>query len=73
MATSSLATQRVATAIDDEFMVQIDWLLSVRGCQNRAGAIRDLARAGLALAAAETAPEHDKAGALVCAYDRTRR
>jgi len=65
--------QRVTITIDDALMAELDRLIAVRGYQNRSEAIRDLARAGLQQAAAETAPERDCVGALVYVYDHATR
>jgi CopG family nickel-responsive transcriptional regulator len=65
--------QRVTITIDDALMAELDQLIAVRGYQNRSEAIRDLARDGLRLASAETAPERDCVAALVYVYDHATR
>ncbi|HUI18461.1 MAG TPA: nickel-responsive transcriptional regulator NikR [Alphaproteobacteria bacterium] len=65
--------QRVTITIDEALMAELDRLIAVRGYQNRSEAIRDLARAGLQQASAETAPERDCVAALVYVYDHATR
>lgn len=65
--------QRVTITIDDGLMADIDRLIAVRGYQNRSEAFRDLARAGLQQAAAETEPRQPCVAALVYTFDHARR
>ncbi len=65
--------QRVTITIDDALMAELDRLIAVRGYQNRSEAIRDLARAGLQQASAETTPERHCVAALVYVYDHATR
>ena len=65
--------QRVTITVDDELMSELDGLIARRGYQNRSEAIRDLARAGLRLAATETSPVQACVGALVYVYDHDTR
>ncbi len=65
--------QRITITVDDELMIELDRLISLRGYQNRSEAVRDLARAGLRMAAAEAAPEGDCVAALVYLYDHAKR
>jgi len=65
--------QRVTITIDEALMIELDRLITVRGYQNRSEAIRDLARAGLQQAAAETMQDQDCVAALVYVYDHARR
>jgi len=43
--------QRATITLDDEFVTELDRMISLRGYQNRSEAIRDLARAGMRQAA----------------------
>ena len=65
--------QRVTVTLDDALMAAIDRLMTARGTANRSEAIRDLARAGLQAAVAETEPNRPCVAALVYTYDHTRR
>ena len=60
--------------IDDELMVELDRIIEARGYQNRSEAIRDMARAGIRQAAAESLEKHsDCVAALVYVYDHNAR
>jgi CopG family nickel-responsive transcriptional regulator len=65
--------QRVTITLDDDLMVELDRLIALRGYQNRSEAIRDLARAGLRQAAAESGGASDCVAALVYVYDHHSR
>ncbi len=65
--------QRVTITIDDALMAELDRLIAARGYQNRSEAIRDLARAGAQLAAAEIVPDQPCVAALVYVYDHATR
>ncbi len=65
--------QRVTITVDDDLMAELDALIAARGYQNRSEAIRDLARAGLRQATAESAPAQDCVAALVYVYDHATR
>ncbi|MBM3528436.1 MAG: nickel-responsive transcriptional regulator NikR [Alphaproteobacteria bacterium] len=65
--------QRVTVTLDDDLMHDLDRIIAARGYQNRSEAIRDLARAGLQQAAAETAPARRCVAALVYVYDHHAR
>src|SRR5262249_34022374 len=64
--------QRVTISIDDELLAAVDAIVATRGYQNRSEAVRDLARAGMAVR-----PEADGAregvAALVYVYDHEAR
>ena len=65
--------QRVTITIDDELMRELDRIIAAQGYQNRSEAIRDLARAGLRQAAAESGGASDCVAALVYVYDHNAR
>jgi CopG family transcriptional regulator, nickel-responsive regulator len=65
--------QRVTVTLDDELMGILDRVMAERGYQNRSEAIRDLARAGLGLAAEERHAPRDCVAALVYVYDHEAR
>jgi len=65
--------QRVTITLDDDLMADLDRIIAVRGYQNRSEAIRDLARSGLAKAAAEVAGTRNCVAALVYVYDHHAR
>ncbi|MEO8715040.1 MAG: nickel-responsive transcriptional regulator NikR [Acetobacteraceae bacterium] len=65
--------QRITITIDDDLMAELDELIAARGYQNRSEAIRDLTRAGLQQASAETRPNQDCVAALVYVYDHATR
>jgi len=66
--------QRVTITIDDELMDELDRIIAARGYQNRSEAIRDLARAGLRQATAESGgAAADCVAALVYVYDHNSR
>ena len=65
--------QRVTITLDEELMTELDRLIAVRGYQNRSEAIRDLTRAGLRQAAAESGGAADCVAALVYVYDHNSR
>lgn len=65
--------QRVTITLDDELMDDIDRTIAARGYQNRSEAIRDLARTGLAQAAAEVAGSKPCVAALVYVFDHHAR
>ena len=65
--------QRVTITLDEELMTELDRLIAVRGYQNRSEAIRDLTRAGLRQAAAESGGTADCVAALVYVYDHNSR
>lgn len=64
--------QRVTVTLDDDLMTDIDAIMAERGYANRSEAIRDLARAGLSRARAETG-EGNCVAALVYVYDHAAR
>lgn len=64
--------QRVTITLDDDLLDDLDRLSAVRGYQNRSEAIRDLARAGLQQAKAETG-SGECVAALVYVYDHSAR
>ncbi|RIY02662.1 nickel-responsive transcriptional regulator NikR [Aureimonas flava] len=64
--------QRVTVTLDDDLMGEIDAIMAERGYANRSEAIRDLARAGLSRAHAETG-EGTCVAALVYVYDHAAR
>ncbi len=65
--------QRVTVTLDEELVAALDRVIAARGYQNRSEAIRDLARAGLREASAETAPSGECVAALVYVYDHEAR
>ncbi len=65
--------QRVTVTLDDELMEELDRIIAERGYQNRSEAIRDLARAGLMQASAETDASRPCVAALVYTYDHRAR
>ncbi|MCX5495844.1 nickel-responsive transcriptional regulator NikR [Kaistia dalseonensis] len=65
--------QRVTVTLDDELMVELDRIIAARGYQNRSEAIRDLARAGLKLAALETGSAQNCVAVLSYVYDHDAR
>lgn len=65
--------QRVTITLDDELMAALDKVIDARAYQNRSEAIRDLVRAGLREAAAESAGSRNCVAALVYVYDHTAR
>ena len=65
--------QRATIALDDEFVDELDRVIAERGYQNRSEAIRDLARAGMRLAAEESSTSGDCVAALVYVYDHESR
>ncbi|MEB3418609.1 nickel-responsive transcriptional regulator NikR [Salipiger marinus] len=65
--------QRVTVMLDDDLMAELDALMAARGYQNRSEAIRDMARAGLARARTEAAPDAPCVAALVYTYDHRAR
>lgn len=64
--------QRVTVTLDEDLLKDLDRMIAVRGYQNRSEAIRDLARAGLQQAKAETS-KGDCIAALVYVYDHHTR
>ena len=64
--------QRVTVTLDDELMADIDAIMAERGYANRSEAIRDLARAGVSRARAETG-EGSFVAARVYVYDHAAR
>lgn len=65
--------QRVTVTLDDELMADLDRVMAERGYTTRSEAIRDLARAGLARARIEAAPEVPCVAAMVYTYDHNSR
>lgn len=65
--------QRVTITLDDDLMAELDTLIETRGYQNRSEAIRDLARAGLRLAAQESGSAGECVGVLSYIYDHEAR
>lgn len=65
--------RRVTVTLDDALMRDLDALMERRGYQNRSEAVRDLARAGLSLAASEGPEAGACVGALVYLYDHGTR
>src|SRR6266446_1229792 len=65
--------QRATIVLDDEFVVELDRVIAVRGYQNRSEAIRDLARSGMRQAAEEAGGTGDCIAALVYVYDHNAR
>jgi CopG family nickel-responsive transcriptional regulator len=65
--------QRITITLDDELMADIDDFITQHGYQNRSEAIRDLARAGMLQAHAETSRSRDCVAALVYVYDHNVR
>ena len=65
--------QRITITIEDDLLAEIDAAAKDRGYQNRSEIIRDLARAGLQLAARDTAPSGQCVAALVYVYDHAAR
>ncbi|MTH78390.1 nickel-responsive transcriptional regulator NikR [Paracoccus aestuariivivens] len=65
--------QRVTVTLDDELMADLDQIMAERGYANRSEAIRDLARAGLARARVEAAPDAPCVAAMVYTYDHHSR
>ena len=65
--------QRVTITLDDDLMTELDRFMQARGYANRSEAIRDLTRAGLQDAAAETDGAGDCVAALVYVYDHETR
>lgn len=65
--------QRVTVTLDDELVAEIDRFMTTRGYQNRSEAFRDLARAGLADAVADTAQARQCVAALVYTYRHSMR
>lgn len=65
--------QRITVTLDEELLAELDRMITRRGYQNRSEAIRDLARAGIAQAAAETATARDCVAALVYVYNHEER
>lgn len=61
--------QRVTVSLDDDLMDDLDLIMAERGYANRSEAIRDLARAGLARAKIEAAPDAPCVAAMVYTYD----
>lgn len=64
--------QRVTITLDEDLLDDLDRLIETRGYQNRSEAIRDLARAGLQQAKAESG-KGDCVAALVYVYDHSAR
>lgn len=65
--------QRVTVTLDDDLMAELDRIIEVKGYQNRSEAIRDLARAGLAKAKIDAAPDAPCVAAMVYTYDHHAR
>ncbi len=65
--------QRVTITLDDELMADLDRFIAQRGYQNRSEAVRDLARAGMLQAHAETSSASDCVAALIYVYDHNVR
>ena len=65
--------QRATITLDDEFVAELDSMISRRGYQNRSEAIRDLARAGIREAAQSLDKQRDCVAALVYVYDHAAR
>jgi CopG family nickel-responsive transcriptional regulator len=65
--------QRATIVLDDEFVAELDRIITVRGYQNRSEAVRDLARAGMRQAAEEEGVAGDCVAALVYVYDHHER
>jgi CopG family transcriptional regulator, nickel-responsive regulator len=65
--------QRATITLDDEFVAELDSMISRRGYQNRSEAIRDLARAGMRQAAEGSQEAGDCIAALVYVYDHDSR
>lgn len=65
--------QRTTIVLDDEFVEELDRLIAVRGYRNRSEAVRDLARAGMRLAAEEEGGTGSCVAALVYVYDHGER
>jgi CopG family nickel-responsive transcriptional regulator len=66
--------QRVTITVDDDLMAAVDAFMATRGYTNRSEALRDLARAGLGQAEAQSAPDGSACvGALAYVYDHEAR
>jgi len=65
--------QRATITLDDEFVTELDSMISRRGYQNRSEAIRDLARAGMRQAAEGSQETGNCIAALVYVYDHESR
>src|SRR6267378_6541091 len=65
--------QRATITLDDEFVAELDRMISLRGYQNRSEAIRDLARAGMRQAAEGSQETGNCIAALVYVYDHESR
>ena len=64
--------QRVTITLDEDLLDDLDRLSGLRGYQNRSEAIRDLVRAGLQQASAQSG-KGDCIAALVYVYDHSAR
>jgi CopG family nickel-responsive transcriptional regulator len=65
--------RRVTIALDDDLMADIDRFMARRGYRNRSGAIRDLARAGIAQSAEATIACSECVAAVVYLYEHEVR
>jgi CopG family nickel-responsive transcriptional regulator len=65
--------QRVTVTLDDELLMELDQMVTMRGYQNRSEALRDLTRAALRQTAQETRPSQPCVAALVYVYDHETR
>jgi CopG family nickel-responsive transcriptional regulator len=65
--------QRVTVTLDDELIAELERYMKGRGYNNRSEAIRDLARAGMQQAHAESSGTAECVAALVYVYDHTVR